>query len=112
MEDYRRFEKIDWDAFAGAECFSDGSQPFIYVSHTLNEGLVELCVLADKTGIEIYLVGEEDNVWSKDLPLTSLRAEGELRELIKVLKEYTYAPDLSYELDHPTHEATKGFTFC
>lgn len=114
MTEYRRFDSMDWQAFAGAECFTDGRQPFIY-NQSLNSGLVQLTVIADRNGLEIYLFDDGDgdqNVWDKSIKnLTSLRAEGELKHLIEYLQKFEYAPDLAYELDHPSDKVTEGFEF-
>ena len=116
MADYRRFNKHDWDAFAGAECFNNGSAPFIYtrmMNNGLVDGLVELTIIADRTGIELYLTSEDDNsnVWDKNIMLTPIRAEGELKHLIEYLEKYDYAPDLAYELDHPSDPITERFEY-
>lgn len=115
MADYRRFDKMDWDAFAGAEPFTDGKQPFIYNKH-LNSGMAELTIIADRNGIEIYMFDDgfdDQNVWNKEIAnLTSMRAEGELKHLIEYLEKFDYAPDVAYELDHPSDVTTQGFEFC
>lgn len=117
MDDYRRFTKTDWDVFGGAEPFRTGKEPFIY-QKLMNDGLVELTIIADRTGLELHLtstdLSEEDNIWSKEFPegITSLRAEGELRQLIAMVNKYLYAPELAYELDHPSSPITLGFEFC
>lgn len=115
MADYRRFDKSDWYGFAGAERFSNGSEPFIY-SKLMNDGLVELTIIADRTGIEIFMYGDGDDnpdVWDKEIPnLSSLRAEGEMKKLIEYVKKFEYAPDLSYELDHPSNTVVEGFEWC
>ena len=113
MADYRRFDKLDWDGYAGAECFSDEQQPFIY-NQELNSGLAQLTIIADRTGIEIHIFADDDdlNVWDKSIDnLTSLRAEGEMKHLIEYLQKFEYAPDLAYELDHPSDQVTEGFEF-
>ena len=112
---YRSFTKTDWDAFSGAEPFSSHKPPFIW-QKTLNDGHVDMTVIADRTGIEISFCGDDYDsddqcVFEKDLHLSSIRAEGELKGLISVLDLYEYAPDISYELDHPTHEVTQGFIY-
>ena len=110
MAEYRRFTKTDWDAFAGAEAFT-GSDPFIY-EKTMNAGRVELAVVIDRNGVQINLLSDDDKdpvVYMKEQEFKSIVAEGELRALIKVIDLYDYAPDLTYELNHPTHEATKGY---
>lgn len=112
MADYRRFTKNDWDAFGGAEAFSATQEPFMY-ERAMNDGHVEISVIVDRNGFEINFFGDADSeeilVYTKERKMNSMIAEGELRQLIKVIEEYDYAPDLTYELDHPTHEATKGF---
>lgn len=105
MANYRRFNAIDWEAYAGAEPFSKNKDPFIY-ERDLNNGWVQLTIIADKNGIEIHLYSceedDEDNVWMKEFKsgMTSLRAEGELKHLIEYLGQWDYAPDIAYELDH------------
>lgn len=112
MADYRRFTKTDWYTWGGATKFNERQDPFIY-ERELNEGLVGLTIIADKTGISVYISDgendEEDIYYYRDIDYTSIRAEGELKHLIEYLEKYTYAPDLTYELDHPTDESTKGF---
>lgn len=112
MENYRRFEKLDWDAYAGAEKFSNGSEPFIY-EQELNEGRTGVSIIADKNGIQISVFNEdfEENTWLKSIELTACRAEGEMRQLVKVIRNFTDAPDIAYELDHPSHVPTTGFVF-
>lgn len=109
---YRRFNATDWQSFSGAERFSGNQDPFIY-NKTMNDGHVELIAIVDRNGCEInfYSDGDEEVLcYSKKLICSSsMRAEGYLRQLIKVLEEYSYAPDLTYELDHPSHKATEGF---
>lgn len=101
MKEYRRFTKTDWDAFAGAEKFNEKSEPFIYEKE-MNDGLVGLTLIADRTGIELMMTCEEDGTVCYDYnkSLTSIQAEGEMRAIIKELEKYTYAPDLAYCLDH------------
>lgn len=112
MGDYRRFTKNDWDAFGGAESFSATQEPFMYET-VMSKGQVEISVIADRNGIEINFFGDADSeeivVYTKEHQMSSMIAEGELRQLISVIEQYDYAPDLTYELNHPTHEATKGF---
>lgn len=112
MENYRRFERLDWECYAGAEKFSNGSEPFIY-EREINNGACELVIIADKNGIQISLLCEdfEDNTWLKELPMTSIKAEGEIKHLISDLEELTYAPDISYALDHSSYPSTTGFVF-
>lgn len=106
MADYRRFTQTDWDAFAGAERFTDKKDPFIWeYSPKDNEGHVEVEVICDRNGIEIYILGddpddEEPLVYAKVLHKSSTQMEGELRQIIKEISQYTYAPDLAYVLDH------------
>ena len=103
----RRFEKEDWYAFAGATRFKNGTAPFIY-NQELNDGAISLTMIADATGIEIYMSGDPDNdgaefyAWRWDKELLPIKAEGEMRAMIKEfrLEEKPYAPDLSYALDH------------
>lgn len=108
MNEIRKFDQHDWMAYAGAERFSKNSEPLILdIELDYN---AEATVVADKNGLQIFIGnGENAEAWTKDLELTPLRAEGELRTIQKAIKELTYAPDLAYELDHPTQEALKGF---
>lgn len=73
-----------------------------------------LTIIADNRGIEIDLYSEEDDDYITYCKLvegmTSIRAEGELKHLIKHIENITYAPDLTYELDHPCADIIKGYT--
>lgn len=109
----RRFTKEDWYGWAGATQFSNGSEPFMYTKD-MSDGLVELCVIADRNGISINMIADGDPdimTWGKALELTPIRAEGELRALVKVLDNYTYAPDLSYAIDHESDKVFEGFEY-
>lgn len=111
MKKYRRFKKEDWFAWAGAERFGEKKDPFIY-ERTLNEGEVELTIIADKWGIGVYFSTGDDDclIYQKSIEgLNSIRAEGELSHLIDYLEKYDYAPDITYELDHPSDATTQGF---
>lgn len=108
MNEIRKFDKQDWECYAGAERFSENSEPLILDLEL--EGNAEATVIADKNGLGFYIgVGFEGEMWEKDLTLTALRAEGEMRAILKAVKEITNAADLAYELEHPTKEALKGF---
>ena len=117
MTSIRTFTKHDWDAFAGAECFENGSQPLIFEAE-LNDGQSCLTVIADRTGLEIYIQSVEEyseDVWSKGIKnLSPLRARGEMEHLISYFNrsEYTHAPNIAYELDHPSDKITEGFQYC
>jgi hypothetical protein len=82
----------------------------------MSDGTAGLEIIIDRSGIELHLFNEnvsEDNTWCKEIEsLTALRAEGELRALINYTSTFEYAPDLAYQLDHPTEDITKGFSFC
>ncbi len=107
----RRFTKEDWYGWAGATQFSNGSEPFMYTKD-MSDGLVELCVIADRNGISINMIADDDLDiigWLKLMDLTPIKAEGELRALVKVLDSYTYAPDLSYAIDHESDKVFEGF---
>lgn len=99
MNEIRKFEKADWYAYAGAERFSKNSEPLI-LDIELDHN-AEATVIADKNGIQFF-IGNSENVeaWTKEVQLTSLRAEGELRAIQKALEGLTYAPDVAYRLDH------------
>lgn len=114
MNKIRRFTKEDWYTYAGCENFSKDQPPLIAEIELQHNS--EIIILADKNGIEIDLSGQgECGDWGvdgyhKDIEnLTAMRAEGELRALIKALAGYELACDVAYELDHPSCEATKGF---
>ena len=111
MNPVRKFTTSDWQCYSGAEKFLNGSEP-LALDIELN-GENTCTILADRNGLELHITGpEEQNFWLKETKLTQLRAEGELRALQKMIeKDYTYAPDLAYELDHPTVEVFKGFTW-
>ena len=111
MVEIRRFTKLDWNAWSGAESFSKTSEPLIY-ERSLNDGLVDLIIIADKNGIEINVIGHDDEencVYTKELHQNSIRAMGELKHLAEYLEKYTYAPDLVYELDHPCEPIVEGY---
>jgi len=116
MAEYRRFTDRDYDVYAGAEVFADGSKPFIFERAFEDNKDAGLCIVIDKNGIQIQLFGgepdEEDNVWLKDVSLTALRAEGYMMKLVAYTNKYTYAPTLAYALDHPDAEIVEGFEFC
>ena len=109
MNEIRRFTNTDWYAYGGAEKFKrfdpdpQEYEPFIY-EREMNEGIVTLTIVANKNGIQLMLSCEEEGtgVWSKEVEnFTPLRAEGEMRAITKYIEEnFTYAPDLAYELDH------------
>lgn len=52
-----RFSRNDWDCFAGAERFSDGTDPFIttYEPDDMSLGYENLIMIADKSGITVYV---------------------------------------------------------
>lgn len=112
MTKYRTFTKTDWYAWAGAENFSPKKEPLIY-ERKMNNGLVELIIIADRNGIELNLFADDEDEgilgYYKEMHLSSIQAEGELSHLIDYLERFTYAPDLTYELDHPSNDLTKGF---
>ena len=111
MSKIREFSKEDWYAWAGAENFSPNKAPLIY-ERKMNDGAVELIIIADRNGIELNLFADDDeeNIgYYKEMRLSSIQAEGELSHLIDYLEQFTYAPDLTYELDHPNNDLTKGF---
>lgn len=99
----------DYDCWGGVESFNDDSAPFIY-EQEFNDGEVDLTVIADKNGIQICLStlkGSEN--WVVDTELSSMRAEGWMRALIKEFEKYSYAPDLAYAIDHD--EVFKDFNY-
>jgi len=60
------FADNDWDAFAGAEEFKDGSDPMIST-----EG--EALVIADRDGIFVWL-SEDEDCWGLELKNLTKRA--------------------------------------
>lgn len=115
MAEYKRFIKEDWYGYAGAEKFTDGTDPFIY-HNDMNDGQVLVTIIADTNGIEIYFTSNvdcDDNMyaWAKRFgqPVSSLVGEGELRAFIKEVETFTYAPDLTYCLNHPDREVFFNF---
>ena len=115
MADYRRFTKEDWYGWGGATQFKNGQEPFIY-EQKLNNGDVDMTVIVDAAGVSISMLCEYDDepeamTWSYEQELTSIKAEGIMRALVKKLKEYDYAPDLSYELDHQSCDEFKKFEY-
>lgn len=103
----REFSKTDWYGWAGATRFKNGSEPLIY-EQELNEGSTSLTIIGDANGITIYMTadvkeGTVELVWSWDTNLHNpIKAEGEMRAIIKEfnISKDSYAPDLSYALDH------------
>ena len=113
MADIRRFEKEDWYGYAGAEVFKDKTSPFIS-NIKMNDGAVDVMVVADANGLEIDVYssnGESVLTWRKERQLSSIQAEGELNHLVPYLDRYSYAPDLTYALDHPDDDIIEGFEF-
>lgn len=108
----RRFEKTDWYGFAGAQKFENGTEPFISTFTIDKKEDIEVTTIADAQGIEIYVYddrADEGLIYSKDLDLNSIQAEGELRHLVAIIDGYTNAPDLVYALDHTSNDGFKGF---
>lgn len=102
MGKIRRFKKEDWWGYAGSTKFKDGTNPFIY-ERELNDGAVELVIIADAEGVDIELFADDEPervAWVINKSLNATKAEELLRAIVKELKKYTYGPDLSYELDH------------
>lgn len=112
MSEIRRFKEEDWFCWAGAEKFSNDSDPFVYDGKI---GSVEFITIADRNGISVYISGVEDeyeqNIWSLEKSLSALQAEGELRAFVKAMEKYEYAPDLAYALDHCSEPEFQGFVF-
>lgn len=113
----RRFTKTDWYGYAGAERFNDGSAPFIYET-TLDDGQAEVVIIADKKGVEIDLVSEEDTSlgastcgWSKMIPLSPLLAMGEMRNAVRFVESFTNAADMGFHLYNGYAESMKGFEY-
>lgn len=103
MSEVREFGKHDWDEFAGAESFSKNHEPLI-ARGTMNDGHVEVTVLADKAGVSIYFYSDDEDedqlTYHKVMSLNYLRAVGEIQAIVRAIKTYGYAPDLTYEIDH------------
>lgn len=117
MSEINRFTRTDWYAWAGAEKFKNGTDPLIY-TQSLNDGKVELTMIGDRYGVDIYLTADEFNTdeseqyyWTIDEPMQSVRAEGIMRAVSEKLKKYTYAPDLTYALDHDSEPEFEPFKF-
>ena len=112
MSDIKRFTELDWAAYAGAQKFQDGTDPFFY-ERVLNDGLFGLNIIADAEGLEIVLFGTgmpEPITFIKEYPLRhALVAEGELKHLIAHLQNLTEACEVAYELNHPSDKVTIGF---
>ena len=60
MKKVRRFSQDDWDGFAGAERFKDGSNPFIVENDNFY-------AVGDVTGISLWFVDEDDDCWNLNL---------------------------------------------
>lgn len=99
----RRFSRKDWYAFAGAEKFKDGSEPFIFYSERNG---IELSLIGDAKMIYLVMAcpdsGEEDMIWEEEIKANPIRIEGIMRHIIASLnlEGDWYAPDISYTLDH------------
>ena len=108
----RQFNKKDWYGWAGAEAFSEQHQPLI-TEVSLSDGEVSMTLIADRNGIQISFANDDDEeetlIYTKEMSLNSIRAEGELNHLVEYLSQWTYAPDITYELDHPTSPVTQGY---
>lgn len=103
MSEIREFGKADWDCWGGAESFSAKHEPLI-ATGTMNDGHVEVTVLADKNGISIYFTSDDEDEdqlrYHRMVKLNHLRALGEIQAIAGAIKTYEYAPDLTYEIDH------------
>lgn len=94
-------------------------EPLIYercYSKDNNEGYliedaISVTIIVDKVGIGIYFETEDygEVSYHKDLNLTALQGEVELKHLIDFIEKFEYAQDLIYGLDHSTNDITKGF---
>lgn len=110
MNKIRRFTEVDWYGFAGAEKFANGSEPFIYEAN-FSDNSANLTVVADRNGISIMINTKDDDIiYFKDSHFkSSLQAEGEIRALARVIKSYTEASDLCYDLDNENFPEFRNF---
>lgn len=102
----RRFDNSDFNAFAGAENFKDGSKPFIFETESTYGGVV-IYLIGDANMVYLLMTcpdnDEEDMIWEEEIKTSSIRIEGIMRHIISELGLDTddwYAPDISYILDH------------
>ena len=93
----RRFDERDWDAFAGAEKFSDGSEPFIAEVEYRD---VAATIITDATATTVYLLdagGNELGTWlwngSQKIGLSETVNEGIAFGVIGKLKLFYVAGD-------------------
>lgn len=71
----QKFGREDWYAYAGAERFTDGSDPLIGECRVDGE---EAIAVFDGEGVFVHLTGTEDRHWSK--PSTRAQAWAQLLE--------------------------------
>ena len=112
LDSIRRFKKTDWYGFAGAQKFKNGTEPFISVFTIDPKEDIEVTAIADAQGLEIYVYDDrsgEGLIYSKDLDLNSIQAEGELKHLVTALDGYNNAPDLVYAIGHASDDAFEDF---
>lgn len=96
---YKRFSESDWDGFADAEEFEDGSNPVIAESKFLDAPFTGYILVVCGSGAEAMLVQEgyegdiwSEEIWSKDQKFT--RPPARLLEALP--QEFSY--DLLNEL--------------
>jgi len=58
----KRFTENDWDGFAGAECFEDNSNPFIF---ELENGFG----IADRNGINLFFGEDGEEAWELEVKM-------------------------------------------
>lgn len=63
----REFNSTDWSAFAGAERFDSGQEPLI-VEFTCVQDDVEMALIADKTGVTLSMIDNQDITQELHLP--------------------------------------------
>lgn len=90
---YKPFDKLDWDGFAGAEPFTDGSEPLIAEGKFLDAPFTDYLFIADGNGFFVSLMrgtdaGEtyEQEDWQLDKPNT----EPPVNKLLYLPSEWSY----------------------
>jgi len=88
----RRFTKEDWEGYAGAEKFPDGSEPFF--TQRVNKSGSTVDMIATSEGVDAYIfeiIGEQDNTttqWYRlAAPLSAKASEAVLNALPEVIDE-------------------------
>lgn len=107
----RQFTREDWNGWAGAEPFENGSEPLIF---TANLSEVELKIIGDHQAVAVLIALDAKEyemyqwMYLTD-KWTPLQAEGEMRALIRALKldENPHPADIAYMMDH-----MENYEFC